>query len=119
MSQDIHRINVTSRLSGCVVHNGLVYISGQVPTSLDADIVQQTLEVFEKIDTILEQGGSHKSRILTAQIWLKHIERDFAVFNKNWEDWLPKNTAPARVALQADLARPQVLVEVMLTAAIK
>lgn len=119
MSHDIQRINTSARLSGCVVHNGLVYVSGQVPTTLDADVKQQTLEVLAKIDTLLEQAGSDKSRILTAQIWIKNIAEDFAVFNECWEAWLPEGTAPARAALQADLARPQVLVEVMLTAAVK
>ena len=119
MSNEIQRINASARLSGCVVHGGLVYVSGQVPTTLDADAKQQTVEVLQKIDDLLEQVNSDKSRILTAQIWIKHIERDFAVFNECWEAWLPEGAAPARAALQADLARPQVLVEVMLTAAVK
>ncbi|OTG85456.1 hypothetical protein B9T31_11705 [Acinetobacter sp. ANC 4558] len=119
MSNDIQRIQVNSRLAGCVIHNGLVYLSGQVPTSLDADIKQQTLEVLEKIDHLLAQSGSDKSRILTAQIWIKNIVTDFDIFNQCWEAWLPQHTAPARAALQADLARSQILVEIMLTAAVK
>ena len=119
MSNDIQRINPSARLAGCVVHAGLVYISGQVPTTLDADARQQTIEVLDKIDVLLAQANSDKSRILTAQIWIKHIDQDFAAFNECWEAWLPVGTAPARAALQADLARPQVLVEVMLTAAVK
>lgn len=116
---NIQRIGANARLAGCVVHNDLVYVSGQVPTTLDADAKQQTLEVLAKIDALLEQVGSDKSRILTAQIWIKNIAEDFAVFNECWEAWLPEGAAPARAALQADLARPQVLVEVMLTAAMK
>ena len=119
MNTDIQRLNVSPRLAGAVVHGGLVYVSGQVPTTLDADAKQQTLEVLEKIDALLKQSQSDKSRILTAQIWIKNIEQDFAVFNECWEAWLPEGAAPARAALQADLARPQVLVEVMLTAAVK
>lgn len=119
MSHDIQRIDTNARLSGCVLHNGLVYVSGQVPTNLDADAKQQTLEVLAKIDALLEQSGSDKSRILTAQIWIKNIAEDFAVFNECWEGWLPDGAAPARAAIQADLARPQVLVEVMVTASVK
>lgn len=118
MSQDIQRLNVSARLSGAVIHAGLVYVSGQVPNTLDAGAKQQTLEVLEKIDVLLAQAGSDKSKILTAQIWIKNIAEDFAVFNECWEAWLPEGAAPARAALQADLARPQVLVEVMLTAAV-
>ncbi len=119
MSHDIQRIDTNPRLSGCVLHNGLEYVSGQVPTTLDADAKQQTLEVLAKIDALLEQAGSDKSHILTAQIWIKNIAEDFAVFNECWEAWLPDGAAPARAAIQADLARPQVLVEVMVTASIK
>jgi enamine deaminase RidA (YjgF/YER057c/UK114 family) len=118
MSNDIQRIGVNARLANCVIQNGLVYISGQVPTALDADMKQQTLEVLAKIDALLEQAGSNKSRILTSQIWIKNIAKDFSIFNQCWEAWLPEGTAPARAASQAELARPQVLVEVMLTAAI-
>ena len=39
MSNDIQRIGVNTRLAGCVVHSGLVYVSGQVPTTLDADAI--------------------------------------------------------------------------------
>lgn len=119
MSNDIQRIQTSARLAGCVVHAGLAYVSGQVPTTLDADAKQQTLEVLTKIDALLEQAGSDKSQILTAQIWIKNMAEDFAVFNECWEAWLPEGAAPARAAIQADLARPQVLVEVMLTAAVK
>lgn len=49
MSHDIQRIDTNPRLSGCVLHNGLVYVSGQVPTNLDADAKQQTLEVLAKL----------------------------------------------------------------------
>jgi enamine deaminase RidA (YjgF/YER057c/UK114 family) len=119
MSNDIQRINVNSRLAGCVIHNGLVYLSGQVPTNLDLNAKDQTLEVLSKIDELLALSNSDKSRILTAQIWIKDIEKDFAAFNECWEAWLPEGAAPARAALKADLARPQVLVEIMLTAALK
>ncbi|WP_353172951.1 RidA family protein [Acinetobacter rudis] len=119
MNNDIQYFQQSARLSGCVVHAGLAYLSGQVPSNLDADMKQQTLEVLAKIDALLEQVGSDKSRILTAQIWIKNIAEDFNVFNECWEAWLPQGYAPARAALQADLARPQVLVEVMLTAALK
>ncbi|AOA57030.1 RidA family protein [Acinetobacter larvae] len=118
MSNQIQRHQLSARLAGCVVHNGLVYLSGQVPTTLDADVKVQTEEVLAKIDALLAQVNTDNRRILSAQIWLKDIARDFAVFNQCWEAWLPADAAPARAALQADLARPEVLVEIMLTAAL-
>jgi enamine deaminase RidA (YjgF/YER057c/UK114 family) len=33
-----------------------------------------------------------------------------------WSPWLPKNGAPARACVQAEMAAPDVLVEIMVTA---
>ena len=113
----IHRIDTNKRLSAAVSFDNIVFLSGQVPTTLDGDFGTQTKEVLEKIGSLLDKAGSDKSYILSAQIWIKDIEKDFDAFNKLWEAWLPENCAPARAALEANLARPNVLVEVALIAA--
>lgn len=115
----IQRIDPNPRLSAGVVFSDLVFLSGQVPTTLDGDVALQTTEVLEKIDALLAKANSDKSRILSAQIWLKDIAKDFTVFNELWEKWLPAGCSPSRAAIQADMARPQVLVEVMVIAAKK
>lgn len=112
----IERIDANSRLAGAVSFRDLVFLSGQVPNTLEGDFVLQTKEVLQKIDVLLSKSASDKSHILLAQIWIKNIEKDFNTFNELWEKWLPKDCAPARAALQAAMARPQVLVEVMVIA---
>ena len=72
--------------------------------------------LLEKIDALLAAAGSDKQHILSAQIWLKNIERDFAAFNEVWVQWMPEGYSPARAAVQAEMARPEILVEIMLTA---
>lgn len=114
----IDRIASNPRLSGAVVHGGLVYLSGQVPADRSLDCAGQTADVLSKIDELLAEAGTDKSRILSAQIWLKDIAKDFAAMNEVWADWLPDGCAPARATIQAPLASPEVLVEIMLTAAI-
>ena len=69
-----------------------------------------------QIDALLAAAGSDKQHILSAQIWLKNIERDFAAFNEVWVQWMPEGYSPARAAVQAEMARPEILVEIMLTA---
>ena len=113
----IHHIDTNKRLSTAVSFDNFVFLSGQVPTTLDGDFETQTKEVLEKIDCLLDKAGSNKSYILSAQIWIKNIEKDFDAFNKLWEAWLPDDCAPARAAVEANLARPNVLVEVALIAA--
>jgi enamine deaminase RidA (YjgF/YER057c/UK114 family) len=113
----IQRISVNPRLCGAVVHSGLAWLSGQVPDDRSEDCAGQTRQVLAKIDALLAQSGSDKSRLLSAQIWLKDINADFAAMNEVWSQWLPEGAAPARATIQADLASPDVLVEIMLTAA--
>jgi enamine deaminase RidA (YjgF/YER057c/UK114 family) len=112
----IIRNNPQPRLSASVEYGNLLFLSGQTPKSSDDDIAQQTREVLEKIDALLAASGSDKQHILSAQIWLKNIPRDFAVFNDVWVAWMPEGHSPARAAVQAEMARPDILVEIMVTA---
>ncbi|AFH92976.1 TPA: RidA family protein [Providencia stuartii] len=113
----IKRNNPKPRLADSVEYAGLVYLSGQVPNDLNGDITAQTQDVLAKIDTLLAASNSDKTRILSAQVWIKNMERDFAAFNAVWESWMPTENSPARAAVEANMAREQVLVEIMVTAA--
>ncbi|EMH4147404.1 RidA family protein [Providencia stuartii] len=113
----IKRNNPKPRLADSVEYAGLVYLSGQVPNDLNGDITAQTQDILAKIDTLLAASNSDKTRILSAQVWIKNMERDFAAFNAVWESWMPTENSPARAAVEANMAREQVLVEIMVTAA--
>ncbi len=110
------RIQPGKRLSGGTVHGGLVYLSGQVPDDGNANIKEQTAQVLAKIDRLLAEGGTDKSKILTATIWLPNIS-DFASFNEIWDAWAP-NPGPARACVESRLANPSYKVEVGLIAAV-
>ena len=112
----IHRINSNDRLSAAATFEALVFLSGQVPTQT-VDIAAQTAEVLGKIDALLAETGSDKDHILNATIYLQNIQRDFAAMNTVWSAWLSAGKAPTRTTLQAELARPQVLVEISVIAA--
>ena len=113
----IQRLQVGPRLSGAVVHNGLVYISGQVPDDGSADITVQTQQVLAKIDQLLREAGSGKSKLLWAQIFLPDM-KDFAAMNAVWEKWIVAGETPARATVQAALANAAYKVEIMATAAL-
>jgi len=102
-------------LSKAVEYHGFVYVQGCVAQDLSKDIVGQTLEALAQIDEILEIHGTDKTRLLQTQIWLKDI-RDRETMNKVWSAWLPAGGAPARACVQADMADPRHLVEIMVTA---
>ena len=102
-------------LSKAVEYHGFVYLQGCTAKDVSKDIKGQTAEVLAQIDAILEAHGTDNTRLLQAQIWLKDI-RDRDAMNELWCNWLPKDGAPARACVQANMADPRILVEIMVTA---
>jgi enamine deaminase RidA (YjgF/YER057c/UK114 family) len=113
----LKRLNVGKRLSEAVIHNGIVYLAGEVPDDTSKDITGQTEEVLAKIDKLLASAGSDKSKLLTTQIFLPDM-KDFAGMNAAWEKWVVPGQTPARATIEAKLANPACKVEIMCTAAI-
>jgi enamine deaminase RidA (YjgF/YER057c/UK114 family) len=102
-------------LSKAVEYHNFVYVQGVTAKDSSKDIRGQTAEVLAQIDAILETHGTDKTRLLQAQIWVKHI-KDREAMNELWTAWLPAGGAPARACVEAALADPKLLVEIMVTA---
>lgn len=113
---DIVRKDANARLSRVVIHGDTVYVAGVTSTASDG-IIEQTRDVLKKIDGYLAQADTDKFRLLTVQIWLKDIDRDFAGMNTAWAEWAPAAALPARATCEAKLASPELLVEIIVTAA--
>jgi enamine deaminase RidA (YjgF/YER057c/UK114 family) len=113
----IKRFNVGKRLSEAVVHGNTIYLAGEVPDDTSKDITGQTEEVLAKIDKLLKQAGSDKSKLLSAQIFLPDM-KDFAGMNVAWEKWVVPGQTPARATIEAKLANPAYKVEIMGIAAL-
>jgi len=113
----IQRIEAGPRMSEASVHNGIVYLAGQVPEDTSVGIEGQTQQVLAAIDALLAQAGSDKTRILRAQIFLADIG-DFAGMNRAWDAWVVPGKAPSRATIEARLAKPEWKVEIVVTAAI-
>lgn len=103
-------------LSLAVEHGSTVYLAGVVAKDLKKDIKGQTAEVLAEIDRLLAKCGSSKSRILSAQIWVTDI-RNRAPMNEVWTAWVDPKNLPARACVEAKLADPACLVEIMVVAA--
>jgi enamine deaminase RidA (YjgF/YER057c/UK114 family) len=113
----IQRHNVGKRLSEIVVHNGVAYLAGEVADDTSKDVTGQTEQVLAKIDKLLKQVGSDKSKLLSAQIFLPDM-KDFAAMNAVWEKWVLPGQTPARATIEAKLANPAFKVEIMCVAAL-
>ena len=114
---DIKRYGSGPLLSQAVVRGDTVYLSGKVPKDVSQDIKGQTKQILDDIDRTLAKLGSDRTKVLTATIWLKDI-KDRDAMNEVWLAWADPRNLPARACVQAALANPKILVEIMVTAAI-
>ena len=113
----IKRFEIGKRMSQAVVHGNTVYLAGQVAEDPVNSVGDQTRQILVKIDHLLKQAGSDKSKILSANIWLADIKR-FDEMNAVWDAWVSPGNTPARATVEASLARPVNLVEIMVVAAL-
>ncbi len=117
MKTEITRSHTTARMSKIVRHGGLVYLCGQTSGGTEiTDVAGQTREVLGRVDALLAEAGTDKSRLLTALIHLRNIS-DFAAMNGAWDAWVPQGASPARTTVQAALAADSLLVEITVVAA--
>ncbi|MBL8381110.1 MAG: RidA family protein [Burkholderiales bacterium] len=114
----VDRFHVGPRLSEMAIHHGTVYLAGQIAEDVSQDMVGQTKQVLAAIDRLLEEAGTDKTRILFAQVVITDM-RLFADMNQAWEAWVVAGHTPPRATIQAALASPKHLVEIIVTAAQK
>ena len=112
----ITRHDPTSILSNAVQYGDTVYLAGVVAKNLDQDVKGQTKQVLDEIDRLLAKCGSGKSKVLSATIWVTDI-RNRAPMNEVWTAWVDTKNLPARACVEAKLADPKALVEIMVVAA--
>lgn len=91
--------------SQAVIHNGLVYTSGQVAIDpATNEIVSGTIEeetgvAMENIRIILNEAGSSLEKVLQVTVYLTDI-RDYGRCNEVYAGYFPKDP-PARSCIQA------------------
>ncbi len=107
----VKRFKVGTRMSQAVVHGDTVYLAGQVADDPSVDITGQTRQILGKIEGLLAEAGTDKSKLLSATVWLADI-RHFEEMNKIWDAWVSPGSTPARACVEAKLARASLLVEI-------
>ncbi|MGQ3670958.1 RidA family protein [Xanthobacter sp. TB0136] len=111
----ITRINPGPRMSQAVIHNGTVYLAGQIGAPGE-DVETQTRAVLAAIDALLAEAGTDRTRLLQATVWLADMA-DFAAMNRVWEEWIGPGQAPTRATGEVRLATPDYKVEIIIIAA--
>ncbi len=113
----IQRFEIAERMSQAVVHGDTVYLAGQVAQDAPGgSITEQTKNILDRIDGLLAEAGSDKSKALSATIWITDM-RYFAEMNAVWDAWVSPGNTPARACVEARLAATHFNVEIGLIAA--
>ena len=114
----IKRIQPGARMSQAVVYGNMAYLAGQVASGKPGGTVaEQTQDILNRIDALLAEAGTDKSKLVTANIWLADISK-FSEMNGVWDGWVAAGCTPARATVESKLASPDYTVEIMVTAAV-
>lgn len=116
--RSVKRLHVGARLSETAIHNGVVYLAGQIAEDMTQSMYHQTREVLGHIDRLLAEAGSDKSLILSALVLVSDMSQ-FDDMNRAWDEWVVQGHAPPRASFEARLAYPELLVEMKIVAAQK
>lgn len=111
----IERMHTSARMSKIVKHGNTVYLCGQVGSG--DTVTEQTQDCLSRVQALLEEAGSSKHHMLQAIVWLADMA-DFSEMNAVWDAWVPEGAAPARACGESKLTRPELKVEVTVTAAL-
>ena len=115
---EIKRLHVGKRLSETAIHNGTVYLAGQIAEDTTQGIEGQTREVLGHVDRLLTEAGSDKTCILMCQIFISDMAH-FAGMNAVYDEWVAQGHTPPRATVESKLANPACLVEIVVTAALR
>ena len=108
---------VGPRMSQAVAYNGALHIAGQVADDRKAGVENQTLQVLAKIEALLEEAGTNKSKLVAVNVFLPHIS-DFDAMNAIYDAWIDPARPPARACVEARLADPDLRIEISAIAAL-
>jgi len=111
----IKRFQPGVRFSQAVLANGVVTTAGITTRDSTGDVTVQTRDILAQIEALLTEAGTHKAKLISANIWLRDIG-DFAAMNTVWDAWVDHANLPVRATVEARLADPALRVEIQVTA---
>jgi enamine deaminase RidA (YjgF/YER057c/UK114 family) len=105
---------LTPTRSRAVVHGDLVFTVAVAPDPVASSMYEQSAKALARIDESLALCGSHKSKILTAIVYIADMKQK-SEMNRAWDEWVDKGNPPMRACIGAELEAPHI-VEILVTA---
>lgn len=99
---------------GVLVEGGkrVVFVSGQGPADVKADMETQVRQTFDRIELVLEAAGATLADVVMLRAYFVHVKRDLPIYRKVRMDYL-KEPFPASTAIGvAELAEPGLEIEI-------
>jgi enamine deaminase RidA (YjgF/YER057c/UK114 family) len=113
----VKRIEKTPIMHRAVEHSGIVFLGGIIADDVTGDLGAQTADICRKLDVVLAQAGTDRTKLLSAMLYVTDMSQKGAM-NDAWLSWLDGKDLPARATIGvADLGKPEILIEVVVTAA--
>ena len=88
--------------------------SGKVLTH---DIAAQCHAVFKNVRYILEEAGATWDQLVDVTVYLTHMQRDFATYNKIWAEYFPTHP-PCRTTVEVNCLPTPIAIELKCIAAL-
>ncbi|KAK2750360.1 hypothetical protein FQN57_003840 [Myotisia sp. PD_48] len=91
-------------LSQALIHNGIVYCSGQVgmdPKTMklvEGSVQDRTRQIFSNLSAVLEAAGSSLEKIIKVNVFLANMD-DFAAVNEIYGQCLNFEPKPVRTCV--------------------
>ena len=110
-------------LSQAIRHGDTVYVSGNVPVDPESgDLVKggvgpQTEQVLENVQAVLEAAGTSMDNVVRAGVFMTDMDA-FSEMNEVYQEYMSE-PYPARTAVKAEMANPDIQVEIDVVAAVK
>jgi enamine deaminase RidA (YjgF/YER057c/UK114 family) len=99
-------------LANVVEAGDVIFTAGCIADDESLDVGGQTRQALGDLDRWLAMCGSDRSHILQVVIWLSDIRfRD--AMNAVWLEWVDPENLPTRACVEARMATPGCLVEIM------
>lgn len=110
-------------LSQAIRHGDTVYVSGNVPVDpeteelVEGGVGPQTRQVLENVEAILKGAGTSMDNVIRAGVFMTDMDA-FGEMNEVYQEFMSE-PYPARTAVKAEMASPDILVEIDVIAAVE
>lgn len=90
----------------------IIYVSGQGPEDLDADMATQMRQTFQRIGAVLAEAGAGFEQVVMIRAYFLNMKRDLPVFREVRREFLLEPYPASTAVGVTDLAVPRLEIEI-------